>query len=490
MNDNDFVKHCLLSQRADKIAIVSDKKKYTYLEIRENIAKYADQLKNFFLPGDKIGFLCDDSPEYVFLFWAAIISGVVPVLINVQNDQANCNYIVGDCQCKCVVVNKDELGCKINNCKVMKISDLNQSEVQSSQLENKAWSLQKDYAFVLYTSGSTGKPKGVPHKIKDMEFCAKNFQNTELAFQESDVIYSVSKIPFAFGFGNIIYLPFYSKATICISDDNDIFAIKKFISKVKPTILMAVPTIYNNFLKVFSEAPASVKSIRLTISCGEVLPTIVAKRWLNYSGNVLLEGMGTTEFLYTFLINTLKENEPGSTGKPVPGYIVKVVDKNLHEQSVGKIGDLFVKADSLMEGYLNRNNEDMNLLRDGGMLTGDQFVVDKKGYFWYKGRSLDNFKVNGKWVRAEDIENEVLDNKYIKDVAVIAANSDERVTQIACYMVLEEGFNLQTLKQQLRKKLEHYKLPNYYYRVKEIPKGITGKIQRKALINLDKEELQ
>lgn len=481
---NEFVYKCLLDHDPDKIAIKSNKGSYTYSELKNNIIDAAISLrKKGFKQGDKICLLLEDSPEYIFIFWGALLGGMVPVLLNVNNKVSDIQYITEDCDAK-VIIYENSTEKLYKNVELIHVI----GENIRSFFENKeALSIENIYQadvdklFILYTSGSTGRPKGVPHTIEDMEYCAKQYQKTELSFKNTDLIYSVSKIPFAFGFGNTMYLPFYADSTVYVSNKNEIFSIIDIVLKNRPSILLAVPTVFNNLLRILDNRYDEFENIRLTISCGEVLPKNVGKQWYKRFGTQLLEGMGTTEFLYTFLINTPQNNRLGSTGKPIPGYEVRVVDDKLKDLPINTVGQLFVKGNSLMGSYVSKDSIDNSLLIEGGMLTGDNFCKDADGYFWYQGRSLDTFKINGTWVRSEDIENELLKKIGILDVAVAGVTNNNETTKLIAYLVIDHDFNLHNVKRDLRNNLPHYMVPGIFYEVNKIPKGITGKIQRNSL---------
>lgn len=483
--------------RGDKIALCYANSKYTYSDIEKYICKYGNALRNLqIVMEQRIAILLPDQPEYVFALLGAIRVGIVPILINTRLKPNDIRYIIKDSRIHALITNKEwksKLGAIDTPWlqHVIIIDDstsnnfLSTVETCSEQLETSPTS-RDDIAFWMYTSGSSGRPKGVLHMHHDIVICIELFGKGILNMTEDDIVYSVAKLPFAYGLGNSTFLTFGVGATSILSDSNNAFEIVNTINEYKPSIFFGVPTIYSSLLHIADIALIDTNSMRIMYSAGEVLPMALWNSWKERFGVEIIEGMGTTELLHVFISNQFGKVKPGSTGLEVPGYKVQVVDANNTPVPVGVIGDLLVSGESLMLGYWNRHEENQKVMFGNSMRTGDKFYQDKDGYFWYVGRSIDLFKVNGMWVEAHEIENVLLKHPKVRQAAVDDEVSQEELTQIVAYVVLAPSILpnndlVKELTRYMKSNIDHFKCPTKYNFVSEIPMGPTGKIDRARL---------
>jgi len=248
-----------------------------------------------------------------------------------------------------------------------------------------------------------------------------------------------------------------------------------------------IPSFYANLLAVHDIAPLDTASLRLYISAAEQLPESVWRKWRETYGQEICEGIGTTEFLHIFLANRLGECKPGSSGRAVSGYDVRVVDDNGLPCPPGKIGDLVVSGESLMLGYWNRLRETRQALYGNTMRTGDKYLCDADGYFKFMGRKDDLFKVNGQWISPLEIEDVLHQHSQVLEVAVVPESHEgEQLTQVIAYVSLKPGQEsspeLETsLYQFAKQRLPHFKAPKTVRFVEKLPRTATGKIHRKAI---------
>lgn len=480
---NLFIKKCLFNKDRERTAIIDEHDQYSYQDVVEHINYVIAKLKLMKISKrDTVAIIAEDSPMYIFTFWACILSHVKVMVVNIKTNKKDLK--------KMFDLKKPE---KIITDNIEKYGEYTIPVVNINQLEGKK--SKEDYcpfdsketAFYLFTSGSTGTPKFVPHSIHDMEYCAKAFQKTEVKFLPSDKVFSVSKIPFAFGFGNIMYLPFYANSTVVMGEKNGIFNIINTVKKLQPSIILAVPSVYGSLLKLMEESTNDIK-FRESIACGETLPSQIAKDWEKRFRIPLLEGMGTTEFLYTFFINTFSNNKIGSVGKLINGYKAKVLNENLNEVPNNTVGRLYVEGKSLTTGYLG---SDSSNIKTEGMFTGDYFYKDDEDFFWYCGRSNDLFKVKGIWIKAETVENELLKLPFIKEAVVFRSENKLNIPSICASIVVNNSQKISKplINAFLRKNLEPYMIPQHYYELEKIPKGVTGKIDRRKINQYHGEEI-
>jgi benzoate-CoA ligase family protein len=487
-----------LLQRCDKIAFYYRDESYTYAQVSRWVQRTAGLFAQLGLEREnRIAILLPDSPEFVFAFWGAIWLGSVPVPINPASTLDDIQYMVQDCRAKILLTNQAwfEALSPIPSPFLQHVLQVDGSTPFSSllaqQKDHLPWAEthREEAAFWLYTSGSTGRPKGVIHLHQSMVVCAERYAKATLGIHENDIIYSVAKMPFAYGLGNTLYMPMAMGAASILSDAANAFDIIADIQHYQPTILFGIPSVYASILAVQEIAPLHTASLRLCLSAAEQLPKTIWFKWRETYGIEICEGIGTTELLHVFLTNVPGECRPGSSGRPVAGYDVQVVDERGIATQPGEIGALQVQGESLMLGYWNRLQETRNALFGTVMRTGDRYIKDGDGYFWFMGRNDDFFKVNGLWVSPFEIEDVLLQHEGVLDAAVVPRYQEgEDLTQVVAYVSLKPGFTPsaeleQSIRQMAKAQLPHFKAPNPIYFLESLPRTPTGKVHRKAFLN-------
>ncbi|PMB32043.1 benzoate--CoA ligase [Fischerella thermalis CCMEE 5319] len=355
-----FIENNLTQGRSEKTAFYYHNQIYTYAQVSSFVRRTAKLFSNLGLEQEnRIAILLADTPEFVFAFWGAIWLGAVPVPINTAYNVNDIWYILQDSRTK-VLLTTQEWQVKLASIQspflrhVLVIDGeqpLMSLLTQQDELLPYAETSREEPAFWLYTSGSTGRPKGVIHLHQSMVVCAQRYGKDILALHQDDITYSVAKMPFAYGLGNTLYLPMAVGAAAILSDASNAFDIINDIHRYQPTILFGIPNTYAGILAVREILHLDTSSLRLCVSAAEQLPKSIWQKWQEIYGHQICEGIGTTEFLYIFLSNRLSECKPGSSGCPVSGYDVQVVDENGLKCAPGEIGNLQVTGESLMLGY-------------------------------------------------------------------------------------------------------------------------------------------
>jgi benzoate-CoA ligase len=229
-----------------------------------------------------------------------------------------------------------------------------------------------------------------------------------------------------------------------------------------------------------------MSSVRIATSAGEPLPAGIYRRWLERFGVEILDGIGTTEVLHMFIANVQGDVRPGSSGKPVPGYEVKLVDDDGLPTPASEIGNLMVAGDSVCKEYWNRHELTRRAIQGEWIRTNDKYHVDADGYYWYDGRTNDMLKVGGIWVSPAEVEQAVIEHPQVLECAVVGVEDAEGLTLPKACVVLKDptaaGDTLVTEIQVLvRERLAPFKYPRVIEFMNELPKTATGKIQRYKL---------
>jgi benzoate-CoA ligase len=294
----------------------------------------------------------------------------------------------------------------------------------------------------------------------------------------------VAKLFFAYGLGNGLYFPFYVGATTILYPGRpEPKPIYEVATQFKPTLFFCVPTAYAGLLALEDTSAYNLGSVRLCVSAGEALPKALYDKWLNKWHVEILDGIGSTEILHIFISNRAKEARAGSSGKLVPGYDARVVDENDHELPQGEVGNLLIRGDSVCAYYWNKHGRTKETIVGEWIRTGDKYLIDADGFFWYQGRSDDMLKVGGIWVSPVEVEATLISHPSILECAVIGLMDKDELVKPKAYVVLKQGIvptpELEAeLKTFVKDKIAPYKYPRWLEFVNELPKTATGKIQR------------
>ncbi|AUS99572.1 benzoate--CoA ligase [Nostoc sp. CENA543] len=490
-----FLDRNLAKGSSEKIAFYYQNETYNYAQVTSFVRRSARLLANLGIKQEnRIAILLPDSPEFVFGFWGAIWLGAIPVPINTTCSLNEIQYILQDSRAQ-LLLTTQEWQEKLAPIQSKYLRHVLLKDAYSSLLTQQdellpcAETSPDEPAFWLYTSGSTGSPKGVIHLHQSMVVCAERYGKAILGLREDDITYSVAKMPFAYGLGNTLYMPMAVGAASVLSDASNAFDIIADIHRYRPTILFGIPSVYAGILALSEIAPLDVSSLRLCASAAEQLPKSIWQQWREKYNHEICEGIGTTEFLHIFLSNQIGKCKPGSSGCPIPGYDVQILDDDGVPCSPGEIGNLQVRGESLMWGYWKRLQQTRKAIYGDTMRTGDKYLQDADGYFYFMGRNDDLFKVNGQWISPMEIEDILHQHPQILEVAVVPeSNNEEQLTQIVAYISLKSG---QTASPQIemdirkfaRQNLPNFKAPKKVYFVEKLPRTATGKIHRRLLSN-------
>jgi len=272
-------------------------------------------------------------------------------------------------------------------------------------------------------------------------------------------------------------------------------AVFDIMHRHNPTIFYAVPSLFAALLAhPQMSSGAGSRRLRLCVSAGEALPAHIGERWRTTAGVDILDGLGSTEMLQTFLSNRPGDIRYGSTGKPVPGYEMKIVDENGRELGNEEIGELAVRGPSAGEGYWNHRAKSRRTFVGEWTYTGDKYRRDSDGYYYYCGRTDDMFKVSGMWVSPFDVEAALVSHEAVLEAAVIGKQDADGLTKPKAFIVLKNGYAaddhlLETLKLHVKQRAGAWKYPRWIDIRLDLPRTATGKIQRFKLRDEEAERL-
>ena len=446
-------------------------------------------------PEQRVAMCMLDSVDFPSVFWGAVKAGAVAVPLNTLLTTADYAFMLRDCRARVLVVS-DALHDKVAPAaagapllrRVVKTSELGPLLAAASPRLDAAATCPDDVAFWLYSSGSTGTPKGALHLHSSLVATATLYGTGVLGVREDDVVFSAAKLFFAYGLGNAMTFPLHVGATaVLLGERPTAAAVMRTLKTHEPTIFGGVPTLFASILADASlDRAAGSARLRACISAGEALPRHVGERWRERFGTDILDGIGSTEMLHIFLSNRHGEVRYGTTGKPVPGYDVKLVDASGEPVADGDEGALWVRGPSACAGYWNQREKSLATFHGPWTRTGDRYSRDADGYYTYAGRDDDMLKVGGIWVSPFEVESALAAHDAVLEAAVVGHPDDEGLVKPRAFVVCkraEAGTEALAaeLKAFVKGRLAPYKYPRWIVFVTELPKTATGKIQRYKL---------
>jgi len=491
-----FIDRHLSEGRSGKTAIRTVGGDVTYGALADQVNRCGNVLREMGLsPGDRLLMIVKDCPEFFFLFWGAIKVGVVPVPVNTLLRAPDYQYMIDDSACAAVVYSPEyaaeaapALASASQRPKVLATEG--DDDALQTRLARACAALAPapatadDDCFWLYSSGSTGRPKAAVHRHRDIVVTCVHYAVTTLGIGTHDVCFSAAKLFFAYGLGNAMTFPLWVGATAVLSDRRPSPQMTfDLIERFRPTLYFGVPTLYAAQLRELEQKPRDLSSVRLCISAGEALPPDIFRRWQALTDLVILDGIGSTELLHIFISNRSDDVKPGTSGRPVPGYEVRILDEHQAPVAPGEPGRLMVRGDSAARRYWNNPTKTAETMHGGWINTGDTYLQDDEGYYVYCGRSDDMLKVGGIWCSPVEIEARLIEHPKVLEAAVVGRADDDDLVKPEAYVVLQNTGDAcddtaTELLTHCQDGLARYKYPRWIHFVDELPKTATGKIQR------------
>ena len=482
-----FIDRHVIEGRAAKIAYQDERGSHAYGELAERVNRAGNVLKQLGIEMEQRVALClPDGIDFPAIFWGAIKIGAIAVPVNPLFKPAEADFVLRDCRARALVTSAShlaELEAVLTNQPHLKaVLVVGDEKVQarhgraalsfdklacevSGELEP-APTLADDAAFLLYTSGSTGQPKGVVHLHRNLIATAVLSGEEVLGISEDDVIFSAAKLFFAYGLGNGMTFPLHAGASAVLTAEHATAdTVMRVISQRQPTLFFGVPTLYAKVLALSESNRAwRPEHLRLCACAGEALPEELGRRWRERLGVDVLDGIGATETLHNFISNRPGEVRYGATGKPVPGYEVRLLDEHGREAGQGEVGELWCRGPSIGSGYWNNRAATVTAFVGPWFRTRDRFIRDAEGFYRHVGRADDMLKVSGMWVSPAEVEAVLSAHPEVQEAAVIGALDADGLVKPKAFVVVKPGLTPSlgletTLANLVKSKLAAYKYP-------------------------------
>jgi 4-hydroxybenzoate-CoA ligase len=497
----DFVDRNVAEGRGEKTAFVDPSRNLTYGELRDNAARIGPMLARMGIePEDRVALVLLDTVDFPVLFWGAIRAGIVPVLVNTRLTVDQYRYLFEDSRAKAVFVStallpiiQDAVAELPNLVSVVVVGGGPASVPRLDTLlaaENEgsapARTCADEVAYWLYSSGTTGMPKGTMHVHSTPMSIARTSGQTRLGIREDDVIFSAAKLFFAYGLGNMLCPMSVGATSVLYPERPTPQTVLETLRGYQPTMFFAVPTLYAAILADPDCKPENMSSrLRLCFSAGEPLPAHVGQAWKQKFGLDIVNGIGSTEMGHLFLTNLPNAIEYGTSGVPVDGYELRLVDENGQNVSDNEMGEMLVRGESSAAGYWNQREKSRRTFLGEWTRTGDKYLRRPDGVYTYCGRTDDMFKVSGIWVSPFEVEDALVSHPKVLEAAVVPVEDDNGLVKPKAFVVLKDQRDndasralYDELKVHVKRTIGPWKYPRWIEFVDSLPKTATGKIQR------------
>jgi long-chain acyl-CoA synthetase len=478
---------------ADRVAVRVDDAALTYGALDEASASVAGILHERGLqPGDRVGIMMPNVAEVPVVYYGILRAGGVVVPMNPLLKSREVAYYLGDSGARLVFAwhafaAEASAGAAQAGTELIVVDDAEFPELlaAATPVAEVADRASEDTAVILYTSGTTGQPKGAELTHGNL------ISNTDVAREDivqagpEDVIFGGLPLFHVFGQTVALNVAVASGACLTLLPRFDAAHALRIIAAHRVTVFMGVPTMYVALLHQPDRADYDTATLRLCISGGAALPVEVLRGFDDAFSCTILEGYGLSETSPVASFNHPgRERKPGSIGTPIRGVQMRVVDNSDHEVPQGDVGEIAILGPNVMKGYWNRPEATADAIRHGWFHTGDLAKADEDGYFYIVDRKKDMIIRGGYNVYPREIEEVLYEHPAVAEAAVIGLPHPALGEEVGAAVVLKPGAtaSAEELRTYVKGQVAAYKYPRHVWIVDALPKGPTGKIQKREIV--------
>jgi 2-aminobenzoate-CoA ligase len=495
-----FVDRWVAAGQGDRPCLISPNEELNYAQLAERVNRIANVLTRDLgmVPGNRVLLRSANNPMMVAAYFAVIKAGGVVVATMPLLRAMELGYAIGKAKIKFALCD-------------MRLSDeMEKAKAASNALERIVYwggegdgSLESmmarpgyeefapcdtatdDVCLIGFTSGTTGEPKGTMHFHRDMLAVCDGYGKHVLRATAADRFIGSPPLAFTFGLGGLVLFPLRIGASTVLLEKAPPEALLPAIAEYGATICFTAPTAYRAMAPKVQDY--DIASLRKSVSAGETLTKATFDAWREATGIIMQDGLGSTEMLHIFVCSVEEDARPGATGKVVPGYEAKVIDDRGEEVPPGRPGRLAVRGPTGCR-YL-ADARQTKYVENGWNVTGDTYVMDADGYFWYQARSDDMIISAGYNIAGPEVESALLAHPAVAECGVVGVPDEERGQIVKAYVVLGPGHSgdaalMRELQDHVKATIAPYKYPREIEFVAALPRTESGKLQRFELRRL------
>jgi benzoate-CoA ligase family protein len=479
----------------DRPALLTAQRAWIYLDVQRLANRFGNALRDAGVrPEERVLLALPDGADYVGALFGTLKIGAVVVMVNPELRADAVAYFLDYTRASALVVHESasaEFAAAARDAKHLRTvfvlgtpAFAEALDAASPELENFP-SHPDDPAIWLFSGGTTGRPKAVVQTHRSFANTTECYAKGVIGYSAEDVTISVPKLYFGYATGSNLFFPFATGArAVLFPEPATPEALFAYIARFRPTILVNVPTMIHRMVSHPDAGRRDLTCLRLATSAGEALPVELHRKWMDTFGVELLDGLGTAEMWHIFLSNRPGDVRPGTLGRAVPGFELRVCDDDGRELPDGETGWLRVRGESRALGYWQQVAKTAEAFQGEWYVTGDMVVRDADGTFTYCGRGDDMLKVSGKWLSPKEVESCLLRHPAVREAAVVGVADAAGLTKPHAFVVAEGEGRAELgeeLKSFVREQLEPYKYPREVRFLTEFPRTHLGKVDRGKL---------
>ena len=483
-------------------------RKFTFDELKSLSSKYAGAFRKIDMKkGDKVLVMLPNIPEWWEVMLGLMRLNAVPIPSTTLLTEKDIQYRLSATDIKAIITTEEDapkVEAAVNNASV--------SPLLLSAGERKGWidykklrdaadpfegerALADEPALIYFTSGTTGNPKQVLHSQASYPLAHMLTGRYWLDLRPGDIHWNLSDTGWAKAAWSSLFGPWHMGATIFSFHKKGKFdpsSIIGILQKYPVTTFCGPPTAYRMMVKDLpSSRDFSSLSLRHFVAAGEPLNREIIELWKDRTGHAIYDGYGQTETVNVLANFRCLPVKPGSMGRPVPGFIVDIINEKGSPVQNTIEGDIAIKVKpkrpaGLFTEYLGNKEATESTLRGDWYITGDRAYKDHEGYFWFVGRADDVILASGYRIGPFEVESILIEHPAVKESAVVASPDEMRGEVVKAFVVLTKGYVpsdalTRELQDLVKTRTAPYKYPRKIEFIDELPKTLSGKIKRKEL---------
>ncbi len=493
-----FLTDRLREGHGDRIAVRTEAGEATYEDVDLLAERYATALRDVGVrPEERVFVALPDGLDFVGAFFGILKTGAVVVMVNPELAEDRAAELFAHCTPSAVVAagsednafaaKAGESGARLVTTEPDAGGEVAVIDIENPERLEAMPRHRDDPAIWLFSGGTTGVPKAVVQTHRSFVNTTRCYAHETLGYRPDDITISVPKLYFGYATGSNLLFPFsVGASTVLFPEHPTADLLFELIARHRPTILISVPTMVAK-MAGHAEAPGrDLSCLRFATSAGEALPAELYRSWKETFGVELLDGLGTAEMWHIFVTNRPGDVRPGTLGKPVDGFELRVCDPGGHPVPEGEVGQMWVKGDSRALGYWRDLDATAAAFQGPWFVGGDLIRIDEDGYVEHHGRADDRLKVSGKWLAPQEVESCLLEHDAVDEAVVVGVPDDAGLIKPVAFVIpnqdrewLEEELTAWVLE-----RLEPYKHPRRVFVVDSLPTTHLGKVDRTKLKEL------